>query len=147
MSDQLINLIPMAHAGATWFMVGLIWFVQIVHYPLMGVVPASGFPAYAAAHRRRTTWVVGPAMLLEATAAILLVALVPQGQVIGMPMRWIGLLILGLIWVSTFAVQVPLHGKLAKGFDRAVWCRLVATNWLRTVAWTLRGIVAILLLG
>ena len=86
-------------------------------------------------------------MLLEAMAAILLVALVPQGQVIGMPMRWIGLLILGLIWVSTFAVQVPLHGKLAKGFDRAVWCRLVATNWLRTVAWTLRGIVAILLLG
>lgn len=146
MPDQLITVIPMAHASATWFMVGLIWFVQIVHYPLMGVVTPSVFSEYAAAHQRRTTWVVGPVMLLEAGSALLLV-LAPRETLVGMPTRWIGLAILAFIWVSTFAVQVPLHAKLARGFDRAVWHWLVATNWLRTIAWTVRGIVALLLLS
>lgn len=146
MSDRLISLIPMIHAGATWFMVGLIWFVQVVHYPLMGAVPESGFSAYAVAHQRRATWVVGPVMLLEAGSALLLV-LLPHGQVASVPTRWIGLGALAFIWISTFAVQVPLHARLATGFDRAAWKRLVATNWLRTITWTLRGIIAFVLLG
>jgi len=144
-SDQLINLIPMAHAGATWFMVGLIWFVQIVHYPLMGMVPARDSSAYSAAHQRRTTCVVGPVMLLEAGSALLLVV-VPPRESDGMLIPWIGLTILAFIWVSTFAVQVPLHAKLALSFDRTVWHRLVASNWLRTIAWSVRGIIALLLL-
>lgn len=146
MPDHPITLIPMVHAGATWFMVGLIWFVQVVHYPLMGMVPASGFSEYAVAHQRRTTWIVGPVMLVEAGSALLL-ALRPHVQILGMQQSWVGLGILALIWFSTFAVQVPLHAKLARGFDRVVWVRLVTTNWLRTVAWTGRGIIAILLLG
>lgn len=146
MPDQLMTVIPMAHAGATWFMVGLIWFVQVVHYPLMGAVPTSVFSEYAAAHQRRTTWVVGPMMLLEAGSALLLVV-VPHGQVAGAATSWTGLGTLAFIWVSTFAVQVPLHAKLAMGFDKVVWQRLVTTNWLRTVGWTVRGIIALLLLG
>lgn len=145
MPDQLTVLIPMAQAGSTWFMVGLIWFVQIVHYPLMGEVSTDAFPAYAKAHQRRTTWVVGPVMLIELSSALLLVR-APRGEFTGTLLPWIGVALLVLIWASTFAVQVPLHARLASGFDRAVWHRLVATNWLRTIAWTVRGIIALLLL-
>jgi hypothetical protein len=144
--DQLTAQIPMAHAGSTWFMVGLIWFVQVVHYPLMGAVPPHAFSAYATSHQRRTTWVVGPVMLIEVSSALLLVR-APQGTFTGTMLPWIGLAFLLLVWVSTFAVQVPLHARLASGFDRAVWRRLVATNWVRTIAWTARGIIALLLLG
>jgi hypothetical protein len=84
-------------------------------------------------------------MLLEAGSALLLV-LVPRDSLVSMPIRWVGLATLAFIWVSTFAIQVPLHAKLARGFDRAVWRWLVATNWLRTIAWTVRGIIALLLL-
>jgi hypothetical protein len=143
--DQLTALIPMAHAGSTWFMVGLIWFVQVVHYPLMGAVPPHAFSAYATSHQRRTTWVVGPVMLIEVSSALLLVR-APRGEFTGTLLPWIGVALLVLIWASTFAVQVPLHARLASGFDRAVWHRLVATNWLRTIAWTVRGIIALLLL-
>ncbi len=146
MPDQLTALIPMAHAGATWFMVGLIWFVQVVHYPLMGEVPTYAFSAYARSHQRRTTWIVGPVMILEGFSAMMLLW-TPHREFAGTPMRWIGLTLLILIWASTFAVQVPLHERLASGFDRAVWRRLVTTNWLRTIAWTFRGIIATLLLG
>ncbi len=43
------------------------------------------------------------------------------------------------IWASTFFVQVPLHEKLGGGFDADVQKRLVSTNWIRTIFWTLRG--------
>lgn len=145
MPDHLTILIPFVHAGATWFMVGLIWFVQVVHYPLMGAVPPHAFSAYSNAHQRRTTWVVGPPMLLEGGTALLL-GWTPRGAFEGKTLGWVGLALLTLIWVSTFAVQVPLHARLASGFDRAVWRRLVGTNWLRTIAWTVRGIIALLLL-
>ena len=145
MPDHIVTLIPMVHAGATWFMTGLIWFVQIVHYPLMGSLPADAFPAYENAHQRRTTWVVGPVMLLEASAALLL-PWVPHREFAGLPLHWIGVALLALTWISTFAVQVPLHARLAVGFDRAVWHRLVATNRLRTVVWSARGVIALLLL-
>ncbi len=138
-------LVPFAHAGATWFMVGLIWFVQIVHYPLMGKVPASGFVAYSEGHQRRTTWVVGPTMIVEAGCAIVL-AFLPQAHAADSPVRWVGLGLLVLIWTSTFAVQVPLHARLSSGFDERVWRRLVHTNWVRTIAWTGRGMIALLLL-
>ena len=40
--DVVMWLFTMHHVGATWFMTGLTWFVQIVHYPLMGVESTSG---------------------------------------------------------------------------------------------------------
>jgi hypothetical protein len=37
-------------------------------------------------------------------------------------------------------VQIPLHNQLALGFDLSVHRKLVATNWWRTIAWSLRGV-------
>jgi len=125
-------------------MVGLIWFVQIVHYPLMGKVHASGFSEYSAGHQRRTTWIVAPAMIAEAACAIVL-ALFPQGHGAYSPVRWVGLGLLAFAWASTFFVQVPLHARLSTGFHENVWRRLVHTNWIRTVTWTGRGIIALLM--
>ena len=68
-----MKLILLTQVFATLFMVGLIWFVQIVHYPLYANVGREQFPEYEALHNRLTTWVVGPAMLVEMlTAAALL---------------------------------------------------------------------------
>jgi sterol desaturase/sphingolipid hydroxylase (fatty acid hydroxylase superfamily) len=62
-----------ANLAATWFMVGLIWFVQVVHYPLFAAVPAGEpFAAYHRQHVRRTTWVVAPVMLVELVTAVAL---------------------------------------------------------------------------
>ncbi len=38
-----MELLLLGHVGATLFMVGLIWFVQVVHYPLFGHVGGEGF--------------------------------------------------------------------------------------------------------
>jgi hypothetical protein len=54
-----------------------------------------------------------------------------------------GAALLAVIWASRFFVQVPLHAKLECGFDPAVIDRLVATNWVRTAAWTMRALIAL----
>jgi hypothetical protein len=118
-------------------MVGVIWFVQIVHYPLFALVGRDGFAKYESAHQRMTTWVVAPLMLVELASAFWL-----SVKTIS-PVRpveaWVGLALTAVAWVSTFVLQVPLHKRLAKTFDVASAERLVATNWVRTVAWSLRA--------
>jgi hypothetical protein len=53
-----------------------------------------------------------------------------------------GAVLLACIWLSTFAVQVPLHAQLGQGFDEATHQALVRSNWIRTVGWTLRCALA-----
>jgi hypothetical protein len=84
-------------------------------------------------------------MLVEAASAVALV-LGTAGERETVVLRWIGLGLLAMVWASTAAVQVPLHGRLSLGLDRAACRRLVITNWIRTLAWTVRGVIALLIL-
>jgi hypothetical protein len=47
--------------------------------------------------------------------------------------------LVGVVWASTFLVQVPMHERLSSGRGASAHTRLLMTNWIRTVAWTLRG--------
>lgn len=131
----------LAHLAATLVMSGIIWFVQIVYYPLFSRVGAGEFSAYSVAHSRLTTYVVGPPMLIEAASTVLLMFVRPTG--IPVYLAWIGLILLAVVWLSTAMLQVPRHTKLGLAFDRTEWASLVATNWVRTAAWSLRAVVAL----
>ena len=132
-----LDLLVLTHLAATLYMVGLIWFVQRVHYPLFARVGAEHFQRYEQDHVARTSPVVGPPMLVEAFAALALAALLPSTA------TWLGLALLGLIWLSTALLQVPRHRELSEGFGAHPHQSLVATNWIRTAAWSARGVVAV----
>ena len=138
-------MLLLIHAAATLIMLGVILVVQLVHYPLFRYVRAADYDAFQAAHMRRITWIVGPAMTTELATAGLIAWRLP----LGLPAwaGWTGLGLVLFIWVVTGLVQVPLHRRLSDGFDAAAHRRLVATNWLRTGAWTLRAILALWMLG
>lgn len=130
----------LVNAATTLFMVGVIWFVQIVHYPLFSRVGQSVFSEYERHHARRTGWVVVLPMLLELVTAIAIVL------VRGGALAWCGLAMLAVIWGSTGLLQVPAHRRLGGGFEANTHRRLVKTNWVRTVAWSGRGLIACALL-
>ena len=134
----------LVHAAATCYMCGVIWFVQLVHYPLFSAVGIEGFVSYQQQHVRRTGWVVGPAMLLEGGAALALCFFNPPD--LSPIFVWTGLGLLALVWLATFTWQVPCHDALLKGFDvdRHAW--LVRSNWLRTGLWTVRAGLALYIL-
>ncbi|MGF1572821.1 MAG: hypothetical protein ACFCU1_07095 [Sumerlaeia bacterium] len=120
-------------------MIGLIWFVQVVHYPLFAVVGESGYKAYQLEHMRLTTFVVMPVMLIElATAAALVFLAIDR-------IPWMFFVanasLLGLIWLSTFFIQVPVHEQLVSGLNEQLVQKLVSGNWIRTVLWSARGLM------
>ena len=136
-----MNFLLLVHLAATLFMVGLIWFVQVVHYPLFGKIGIEGFPSYAEAHSRLTTWVVGPPMLLEASTAIVLLFVRPEG--VPASLAWTGAGLLAIVWLSTALLQVPRHTTLGLGFQAEAHRFLVLSNWVRTAAWSLRGVIVL----
>ncbi|MFK8114979.1 MAG: hypothetical protein AB8B91_22440 [Rubripirellula sp.] len=133
------NLIFLLNLLSTWYMVGLIWMVQVVHYNLYDRVGEDEFAQYEADHNRLITPIVGVPMLIEIATACLLLAVAPAG----FPRwaAWAGIALIVLIWLSTAFLQVPMHSRLVKGFDAAAYERLVLTNWIRTILWTARGIL------
>jgi hypothetical protein len=135
----------LVHFAATVFMTGLIWFVQVVHYPLFARVPAEGFVPYERAHVQRTGWVVGPPMLIEVGTAAWIILRVPATA--ANPWFLAAFLLLLVIWIATAAFSVPAHGVLSERPDAAVIRRLVATNWIRTAGWTARSLLLLPLVG
>lgn len=135
-----MSLLAAVHAAATWTMVGLIWTIQVVHYPLFSLVGADTFVRYEAAHTRR----MGRLLVLPAFAEVLLAALLfvtrPDLLTFGA-----GALLAG-IWIMTAFVHAPLHGRLADGYDAELAGRLTRANWWRTAAWTARGAIALVIL-
>ncbi|NND85437.1 MAG: hypothetical protein HKN46_09845 [Acidimicrobiia bacterium] len=127
----------LVHAASTWFMVGLIWTIQLVHYPLFARVGAEGFIAYEADHTRRMGWLLALPATIEVVTGGLLVWLRPDG----VPL-WLVIgtgFLLFLIWLVTISVQVPNHVRLSQGFDLTRIEALVASNRWRALLWTLRG--------
>lgn len=126
-------------AAASWAMVGLIWMVQVVHYPMLAEFSALSPVTAAVDHQRRISWVVGPLMAADGTTALVL--LVDRPATMGVVSAWVAASLLGVALLSTVLVQVPLHSRLAAGHDATVARRLISTNWVRTLAWTARGVV------
>ncbi|MEO0494270.1 MAG: hypothetical protein AAF081_12740 [Actinomycetota bacterium] len=136
--------LTLVHAAATWFLVGLIWTIQVVHYPLFAKVGEAGFVAYEAAHTRLISLIVGPAMLVEGIATLWLFFAPPDGLSRTLPL--IAGLVLAVVHLSTITLQVPAHGRLEQGWNPVVADRLVRTNWIRTLGWTTRGVLALLMI-
>ena len=67
---RLPVLVLVVNLASTLAMTGVIWFVQVVHYPLFASVGAEGFSRYEALHATRTGWVVAPLMLCELVASV-----------------------------------------------------------------------------
>lgn len=128
------KLILLACLASALYMTGLIWFVQVVHYPLFDRVGLDGFRTYHAAHSRLTSYVVLLPMVIELGTSFLLVADRPEGSPTWL--AWLGLALAVATWGVTFFLSVPAHGRLAGGFDPEAYHSLVSTNILRALAWT-----------
>ena len=137
--DVVINLILLANFVATCLMTGVIWFVQWVHYPLLASVPVDRAVETAIEHQRRTGQVLAIPMAVEGFTTLGLLISRPESVQIFWP--WFGAVLLAVALGSTVFVSVPLHAKMATNPTADVGRRLVVTNWLRTVAWSLRAVV------
>jgi len=138
-----LHVVVVANLVSTLVLSGIIWTVQLVHYPLMTLVDRDAFVGYEAAHApRMAAVVVLPWTVQGITTAWLLVE---RPAAVGASLVWSGALAAALTVLVTVAWSVPAHARLAMGFDERVHALLVRTNWLRTTAWTTHAAIALLI--
>ena len=135
----MLALLLLVQFASTLFMVGLIWFVQVVHYPLMAEVGRESSGAYARSHQERTTWVVAGPMFVELLTAVGILIVSPIMR--ASPTYLVATALLAVAWLATVLLMIPLHQSLLGGTDARAIRRLVGLNWIRTFAWTARGVL------
>jgi len=131
----------LAETAATLFMAGVLWTMQILNYPLLRLVGRDALSAYEGEHNRRFALVVFPGALVALAASVGLLINRPGEVPIWMPGVELGLVL--VVILSTASLQAPQHGKLAKGWDEASHRLLVNSNWIRVVAWSAAGLLAL----
>ena len=131
-----MSLLQTFNIAISWALLILIWLVQIIIYPGFRQIPAADFVNYHRWYVIRISAVVLPLMLCE--AIIMVGWLLFEGYSYFSVVS--GLLIV-IIWLSTFLLQVPVHNQLQSGKDDAGIRRLVLTNWIRTIAWSIKALV------
>lgn len=141
----MIDTVLIANLVASCVMTGVIWFVQHVHYPLLAQVEMGQAVAVAEEHQRRTGHVVALPMAVEGLTTLALLAQQPAGVTWFLP--WIGAVLLAVALGCTVFLSVPLHAKMATNPDALVGAKLVATNWPRTFAWSLRAVICVMMVA
>lgn len=138
----MIDVLPLIGCvAATLYMTGVIAVVQWVHYPLFDRVETDAFRRYHADHVRLMTHVVLAPMAIELVTSGWLLYRPPPGSG-----RWLagaGLASAVVTWAVTATVSVPLHERLASGFDAQAHRSLVRTNAVRAAAWAFHSAVVL----
>ena len=123
---------------SAFFLTGVIWTIQIVHYPSFHYIDKLSFVNFHQFHERRISIIVMPLMILELISSVALYFNDMSNHTF-----LLNLIIVGLIWCSTFFIQVPIHNILSTKKDNMMIEKLVNTNWIRTFLWSMRMLLII----
>lgn len=131
----LINLF------STFAMTGIIWLIQVTHYPSFRYVEAKDWPQFHAFHSGSITLVVAPLMMAQLLSAISLLF-----SPLFLTNKYIliaNLVLVSIVFIATAFVSVPVHNKMAQYFDSTLIESLILTNWIRTISWTINSVLLI----
>ena len=141
MPEQIFLIAVIFNLVVSSFMVGLIWLIQLVSYPLFSYVNVGDFQKYHSRHVKKITPIVALAMTLEASIALILLIFTPSDSI---GLLVINTLLVCLIWVSTAFIQIPYHQRLEFPKNQILYTeKLIKTNWIRTILWTFKLIISI----
>jgi len=124
--------IEITHFIITAMLVGIIWVIQIIHYPSFKYIDKKKSNQFHRFHTRAITPIVAPLMIIE------LILTIHYAVQLGNIPNYINLILVGNIWLSTFLIQIPLHKKLTHNYDDDLLNQLIRTNWIRTNCWTIK---------
>ena len=127
-------LVLIAHLIFSSIMTGVIWVIQIVHYPSFHFIEKELYTAFQKFHMNKISIIVIPVMLAELITGIMLLFDKSSKSFFLIT----SLIILILIWAITGVFFSKVHSKLIFGYQELVVNQLVVMNWIRTLLWTLR---------
>ena len=131
------------HLLSTFFMVGMIWTVHLLHYPLFAYVGDETYVTFQQEHVDRIGALLFVPWLTEGVTllGILALAFVGGRRELQLP-AVINAVAMAVVLVISGFWSAPAHGDLSDGFDAAVHDRLMNANLVRTLAWSVCGAMA-----
>lgn len=132
-----LNLLIDIHFLSTSIMVGVIWVIQLLHYPSFHFVQKSDYPKFQQFHMSRISLIVIPAMIIEFITGIIMLQFGFSSNFLFIS----SLVILITIWGITFIFFTKMHQVLISGYNEIIVNRLISINWSRTLLWSLRLLI------
>jgi hypothetical protein len=115
----------------------LIWMVQLIVYPSFLYYERNNLIIWHQKYTGLITMIVAPLMFGQLGSSIY--ALIDDLHSIAI----VKLVLIFLVWLSTFLYFAPTHGKISKDdFSERTLQELVKRNWFRTITWTLVFVLA-----
>lgn len=131
----MMNLLLILNLASSLFLAGLIWTIQIVHYPIFHRLETDNFADHIHFHKGAISLLVVPVMTIELGTSAWLAWFASSNLIY----HQTGFVTVIIIWLITFFVQVPLHSRLSVARNEKAINHLVKTNWLRTILWSVKA--------
>ena len=123
----------------TAFNTGLIWVIQVVHYPSFLHIDEARYEAFQKFHMKGITMIVLPSMAVELVSSGVL--LLYWDQLPSLLVYIASVVLLGLIWLHTAFLASPIHVQLSKVYLLENIQKLIRINWWRTIIWSVRAVL------
>ena len=127
------NIVINIHFASTAVMVGVIWVIQLLHYPTFHYIEKNNYSQFQKFHMNRISYIVIPAMVIEMLSGIMLV-IINDDFIISFSF-------LVCIWIITFVFFTNIHQRLLSKYENTAVEKLVNLNWIRTAFWTVRLVI------
>ncbi len=131
------NQLPFIEVLVTSILVGLIWTIQRVHYPSFQFINSLDYQQFQIFHVNAITPMVAPLMVFELCVCLLNIYFKNYSKAISVSI----FCLLAIIWLTTAFLSVPIHNQLSLGKDNGLIIKLVNSNWIRTIAWTVKLLI------
>ena len=131
---MIYHTVQEIHTISTSIMVGVIWVMQIVHYPIFRFVKKEEYNDFQNFHMKRISYIVVPSMIVELLSGIIVLYLN-----INISFQFqASMALLIIIWMLTGFVFSNIHNNLLNGFNIKTGYSLILWNWVRTTLWSIR---------
>ena len=129
---NFLELLMIIRTTIDFGLVVLIWLVQVIIYPSFLYTTKEHLCKWHQTYTNLISFFVIPLMFSQLFLVLYLTYKNPN------LLNITSCMMVGLAWLSTLVLSVPLHSQIAQGSgDEVVLQSLVSTNWPRTLVWTL----------
>lgn len=133
----LFNLI------STLLIAGILWFVQLVHYPLFNEMPAKNMVNYGYYHMQKISGIINLLFIIDFITIVFLLLLVNSD--LSATLMLINISIFLFIVILTRITFLPIYQQISKNPNSILITKLINLNWIRTLVWSLKVIFMLII--
>ncbi|MEM1283642.1 MAG: hypothetical protein AAGG81_08825 [Chlamydiota bacterium] len=136
MKFDLVSFIILTHYSATLMMTGIIWFAQLVFYPLFKMFKEKQRFEYCSKYISKASNLAVPILITELVTGVLILFRLFDEWI-----WYVNLFFISLSWWATVFYQIPLLLDLKEGENIPSVDSLTRKNMTRTFSWSFRSIL------